>query len=63
MRLLLMNLKTQNTFFILVKKVKFFFPLSLLNIDKPVKSPKLRRACEGRHPEPFENTGFPPSRE
>jgi len=31
--------------------------------DKLVKSPKLRHACEGRHPELFENTGFPPSRE
>ena len=31
--------------------------------DKLVKNPKLRHACEGRHPELFENTGFPPSRE
>jgi len=31
--------------------------------DEPVKSPKFRHACEGRHPEPFEITGFPPSRE
>jgi len=34
-----------------------------LNIDKLVKSPKFHHACEGRHPELFENTGFPPSRE
>jgi hypothetical protein len=33
------------------------------NIDKLVRSPKIRHACEGRHPELFENTGFPPSRE
>ena len=33
------------------------------NIDKLAKSPKFRHACEGRHPELFENTGFPPSRE
>jgi hypothetical protein len=33
------------------------------HLDKPVKSPKVRHACEGRHPEPFENTGFPPWRE
>jgi len=33
------------------------------NIDEPVKSPKFRHACEGRHPEPFEITGSPPSRE
>jgi hypothetical protein len=32
-------------------------------LDKLVKSPKFRHACEGRHPELFENTGFPPSRE
>jgi hypothetical protein len=31
--------------------------------DEFVKSPKFRHACEGRHPELFENTGFPPSRE
>jgi hypothetical protein len=36
---------------------------SFFNIDKLVKSPKFRHACEGRHPELFENTGFPPSRE
>jgi hypothetical protein len=27
------------------------------NIDGLVKSPKFRPACEGRHPEVFENTG------
>ena len=32
-------------------------------IDKLVKGPKFRHACEGRYPELFENTGFPPSRE
>jgi hypothetical protein len=31
--------------------------------DKLIKSPNLRHACEGRHPEYSENTGFPPSRE
>jgi len=31
--------------------------------DKLVKSPKFRHACEGRHPEVFENIGFPLSRE
>ena len=36
--------------------------LFLTKIDKLVKSPKLRHACEGS-PELFENTGFPPSRE
>ena len=30
------------------------------NTDKLVKSPKFRHACGGRHPELFENTGFPP---
>jgi hypothetical protein len=30
-------------------------------LDKLVKSPKFCHACEGRHPELFENTGFPPS--
>ena len=30
------------------------------NFDKLVKSPKFRHACEGRYPELFENTGFPP---
>jgi hypothetical protein len=33
------------------------------NFDGFVKNPKFRHACEGRHPELFENTGFPPSRE
>jgi len=33
----------------------------MYKIDKLAKSPKFRHACEGRHPEPFENTGFPPS--
>ena len=36
---------------------------SSTRFDKIVKSPKFRHACEGRHPELFENTGFPPSRE
>ena len=36
---------------------------SVINIDNLVKSPKFRHACKGRHPELFENTGFPPSRE
>jgi len=31
--------------------------------DKLIKSPNLRHACEGRHPEYSENAGFPPSRE
>jgi hypothetical protein len=34
---------------------------ALVIVDKLVKSPKFRHACEGRHPELFENTGFPPS--
>jgi hypothetical protein len=36
---------------------------SIFNLDKPAKSPKFLHACEGRHPELSENTGFPPSRE
>jgi len=32
----------------------------MFDVDKLVKSPKFRHACEGRHPEVFENTGFPP---
>jgi hypothetical protein len=43
-------------FFVFLKSIK----RSGINIDKLVKSPKLRHACEGRHPELFENTGFPP---
>jgi len=31
--------------------------------DGLVRSPKFRHACEGRHPEVFEITGFPPLRE
>jgi len=27
--------------------------------DTFAKNPKYRHACEGRHPEPFEITGFP----
>ncbi len=34
-----------------------------IKLDNLVKSPKFRHACEGRHPELIENTGFPPSRE
>jgi len=30
-----------------------------VKVDKLVKSPKFRHACECRHPELFENTGFP----
>jgi len=30
-----------------------------MTIDEWVKSPNFRHACEGRHPELFENTGFP----
>jgi len=37
------------------------YQIYLKTVDKLVKSPKLRHACEGRHPELFENTGFPPS--
>ena len=33
-----------------------------IKFDKLVKSLKFRHACEGRHPEIVENTGFPPSR-
>jgi hypothetical protein len=40
-----------------------FVELGISQFDKLVKSPKFRHACEGRHPELFENTGFPPSRE
>jgi len=36
---------------------------SRTKFDKLAKSPKFRHACEGRHPELFENAGFPPSRE
>jgi len=34
-----------------------------LDIDGYVKSHQYRHACEGRHPEAFEITGFPPSLE
>jgi hypothetical protein len=41
-----------------------------LRVDKLIKVansvmplPRRVRLCEGRHPELFENTGFPPSRE
>jgi hypothetical protein len=30
-----------------------------IKIEKLAKSPRFRHACEGRHPELFENTGFP----
>jgi hypothetical protein len=33
-----------------------------LNLDK-LEKVKFRHACEGRHPELSENTGFTPSRE
>jgi hypothetical protein len=35
---------------------------AVFKIEKLVKSLKFRHACEGRHPEPFEITGFLPSR-
>jgi hypothetical protein len=35
----------------------------MFKFDKLVKSPKFSHACEGRHPELNENTGFPLSRE
>jgi hypothetical protein len=37
--------------------------ITITKIDKLVKSRLFRHACEGRYPELFENTGFPPSRE
>ena len=39
------------------------YQIYLKTVDKPVKSLELRHACEGRHPEIFKNTGFPPSQE
>jgi hypothetical protein len=40
-------------------KITAFRDAAQTNIDKLIKSPKFRHACEGRHPELFENTGFP----
>jgi len=37
--------------------------VSGFKLDIFVKSPKTCHACESRHPEPPEITGFPPSRE
>jgi hypothetical protein len=45
------------------KLTEFIIRCWTFNVDKLVKSPKFRHACEGRHPELFKNTGFPPSRE
>jgi len=36
---------------------KFNHQFTKQRYDKLVKSPKFRHACEGRHPETFENTG------
>jgi hypothetical protein len=44
-------------------KIEEFYRFKKKEIDRLVRSPKFRHACEGRHPEIFEKTGFPPSRE
>jgi len=52
-------------FYSFIGKLPYILRLhfSSSNPDKLVKSPKFSHAFEGRHPELFENTGFPPSRE
>ena len=46
-----------------LKDLKKAVEILSFKFDGLVKSPKLRHACEGRHPEVSENTGFPLSRE
>jgi hypothetical protein len=44
-------------------KLRYSIDFKKKKKDRLLRSPKFRHACEGRHPEIFEKTGFPPSRE